>query len=118
MTIISGLCRDGHLLSWGINNLAVSLHKPVYNFRDETALPEHVRSASCLDQRRLCQGASSWAEKGKPSPHFGDDDGGTKEKWNFSVYLCLFGGWETGKEKQSLFQASQDWLATCPGNMD
>lgn len=91
MTTISDLCRDRRLLSWGINNLPLSLHKPVCNFRDETALPEHVRSASCLDQRRLCQGASSWGEKGKPSPHFGDDDGVTKEKRNFFGYLFIWG---------------------------
>lgn len=53
MTTISGLWRDRRLFSWDINNLALFLCKPVCNFRDGTALPEHVRSASCLDQRRL-----------------------------------------------------------------
>lgn len=117
MTTISRLCRDRRLLSRGINNLALSLHKPVCNFRGETALPEHIRSASCLVQRRLCQGASSWGEKGKPSPHFGDDVG-VQKKHRISLVNCLLGGWQTGKEKQSLFQAPQDWLVTCPRNMD
>lgn len=43
---------------------------------------------------------------------------GVQKKNRISLVNCLFGGWEKGKEKQSLFQASQDWLATCPGNVD
>lgn len=42
----------------------------------------------------------------------------SQKKNGISLVNCLFGGWEAGKEKQSLFQASQDWLATHPGNMD
>lgn len=117
MTTISDLCRDRRLLSWGINNLPLSLHKPVRNFRYETALPEHVRSASCLDQRSSAREPLAGEKRGN-QVHILGMMMESQKKNGISLVNCLFGGWEAGKEKQSLFQASQDWLATHPGNMD
>lgn len=57
MTNISSLCRDRRLLSWGINKLALSLHKPVYNFRGDTALSEHVRVCILLGSEEALSGS-------------------------------------------------------------
>lgn len=118
ITTISGLRRDRRLFSWGINNLAFILHKPVCSFRDGTALPEHARSASCLDQRRLCHSVRDLLDGEKRGKQFQGWWQWYKIKMEISLINCLFWGCETGKEKQPLFQVSQDWLATYAGNMD
>lgn len=63
----------------------------------------------------MCQRASRWGEKGKPIS--GVMIGVQNKNWTYLVN-CLFGGCEARKEKQSLFQVSQNWLAKHSGNTD